>query len=368
MAATLIYKSGLVTGASGLFSVLDTLLINSFSPVEPRGIGWQSFYIYSSTDKLYFSLGSGRSERIWLRLTVSSDDTYIDRKICSASRASDGYMQNSMGATLQTRIIVSASQFQYWIVANQDFMHLVTLVGSTYSHYYCGIVNRFAPNQNSSIYGQSAPIPVNTTIPTTSFTVATGTTLFLRTGFDAYGGYGADNLSFVPGQILYIVDQSIGSSTTGSEGVVVLNSVNLVQNSINVSYISGADTFSSFSLIGIDPQPVALNTNGTVRANPFIMLDDFIGELAPQFMAVDEFLSTTGLPPEGIQNPTIRSVYVLPPIRLFNTQELRGTLYGLVDIPTGAPGSQDFFQTYNGLYRFISFADGALMIAMGSII
>jgi hypothetical protein len=286
-------------------------------------------------------------------------------------------MLNAMGATTQTRVTLGGAQFEYWIVGNQDFFHLVTLVGSTYSHYYCGIINRFAPNQNSSIYGQSAPVPANTTVPDpTPFTVATSTTLFLRTGFDAFGGYGANNLSFVPGQLLYVIDQSLGTSTVGHQGIVVLNSVDTVQNTINVTYVSGDNTFSSFSIIGVDPQPVALSTNGLVRSQvspsisaPFIMLDDYVGDIAPQFFAVDEFAPGTGLPAEGIQNPDIRGVYITYPIRLNNTQEIRGTLYGMIDTPFGAPGAQDLFQTFDQLYRFINFPDGnTRTVAIGSII
>jgi len=326
--------------------------------------------VKSITDKLYFSLGTGFSERILFRLTVSSDDTYIDRQICQLARTSDGYMLNTMGATAATRITLGTAQFEYWLVGNQDFFHLVTLVGTTYSHYYCGIVNRFSPNQNSSLYGQSAPVPVNTTVPLPApFTVATGTTLFLRTGLDAFGGYGANNISFIPGQKLYVIDQSLGTSTVGNQGVVVLNSVNLTQNTINVTYVSGSTTFSSFAIIGVDPQPTALNTGGTVRGNPFLMLDDFIGETTPQFNAVDEFAPGTGLPPSGIQNPDIRGVYITYPIRLNNTLEIRGTLYGMIDTPVGAPGAQDLFQTFDMLYRFINFPDGgAHTIALGSII
>lgn len=326
--------------------------------------------VASVSDKLYFSLGSGNAERILLRLTVSADDTYLDRQICQLARVTDGYMLNAMGAGSTTRMTVGGAQFEYWIVGNQDFFHLVTLVGTTYSHYYCGIINRFAPNQNSSIYGQSAPVPANTTVPAlTPFTVATSTTLFLRTGFDSYGGYGADSLSFIPGQLLYIVDQSLGTSTVGHQGVVVLNSVDKVQNTINVTYVSGNNIFSSFSIIGVDPQPVALNTGGVVRTSPFIMLDDFIGDAAPQFNAVDEFAPGTGLPPEGIQNPDVRGVYITYPIRLNNTQEIRGTLYGMIDTPFGAPGAQDLFQTFDQLYRFIVFPDGVnRMVAIGSII
>lgn len=366
--STLVYKNGVATGADGFLTILDALLTNSFSAVDPRGLGWQSFYA-DGYDKLYFSLGSGRSERNYLRLTASNDNTYIDRKMCTTARAVDGYMYNVMGGTTQARITVGSAQFEFWIIGNLDFFHLVTLVGSTYSHYYCGIVNRFAPNQNSSIYGQSIPIPANTTVPfPTPFTVATSTTLYLRTGFDAYGGYGANNLSFIPGQRLYIVDQTFGSSTTGNEGIVILNSVDVVNNAINVTYISGDNTFSSFAIIGVDPQPMALSTGGTIRGNPFLMLDDYIGDVAPQFNAVNEFSPGTGLPAEGLQNPDIRGVYITYPIRLDNTQEIRGTLYGLIDTPAGAPGPQDLFQTFDMLYRFINFPDGSLTIAIGSIV
>lgn len=429
-------------GATSFLSILNTLLTNSFSSIEPRGLGWTRVFnsdngysttlsaginnsvttipvvstasfqtsgtiiidaeqisysgvtptsftgclrgvngttaashlnaaiVNSVSDKLYFSLGSGGSERILFRLTASQDDSYLDRQICQLARTSDGYMLNAMGATTQTRISVGAAQFEYWIVGNQDFFHLVTLVGSTYSHYYCGIINRFAPNQNSSIYGQNAPVPANTTVPApTPFTVATSTTLFLRTGFDNYGGYGANNLSFVPGQKLYIIDQSLGTTTVGNQGVVVLNSVDLVQNTINVTYLSGSNTFSSFSIIGVDPQPTALNSGGVVRGSPFLMLDDYVGDAAPQFNAVDEFAPGTGLPSEGIQNPDIRGVYITYPIRLSNTQEIRGTLYGMIDTPLGAPGAQDLFQTFDQLYRFINFPDGnTRTVAIGSIV
>jgi len=445
MAATLVYKNGLTTGATGFLAILDALLINVFNsgPVEPRGLGWNRIFnsnagtntalsaginntiatisvsstagfqvpgtilidseqisysgvtltsftgclrgingttavthlnsavVSSVSDKMYSSLGFSQSERILFRLTASEDDTYLDRQICQLARTSDGYMLNAMGATSATKIVLGAAQFEYWIVGNQDFFHLVTLVGSTYSHYYCGIINRFAPNQNSSIYGQSAPVPVNTTVPDpTPFTVATGTTLFLRTGFDAYGGYSADNLSFVPGQKLYIIDQSLGTSTVGHQGIVVLNSVNTIQNTINVTYVSGNNTFSSFAIIGIDPQPIALNSNGVVRGSSFIMLDDYVGDPAPQFNAIDEFSSLdVNLPPESIQNPDIRGVYITYPIRLSNTEEIRGTLYGMIDTPLGAPGAQDLFQTFDQLYRFIVFPDGSNhMIAIGSII
>lgn len=377
------------------FQVPGTILINSeqisYSGTTPtsftgclRGINGTTAATHSNaaivnsvSDKLYFSLGSGASERISFRLTASSDDGYLDRQVCQLARPSDGYMLNAIGATSNTRINLGGAQFEYWIVGNQDFFHLVTLVGTTYSHYYCGIINRFAPNQNSSIYGQSAPVPDNTTVPDpTPFTVATATTLFLRTGFDSYGGYGANNLSFVSGQLLYIIDQSLGTSTVGHQGVAILNSVDTVQNTINISYVSGNNTFSSFSIIGVDPQPVALNTKGLVRSQaspsitaPFIMLDDYVGDPAPQFYAVDEFAPGTGLPAEGIQNPDIRGVYITYPIRVSNTEEIRGTLYGMIDTPFGAPGAQDLFQTFDQAYRFINFPDGiSRMLAIGSII
>lgn len=369
MAATLVYKNGLATGAASFLSVLDEFLTNSFSSTEPRGLGWSSLYV-DGYDKLYFSLGYSQSERIYLRLTASIDDTYIDRIICQYA-TSDGSMVSERGGDTETRINVGAAEFEYWIVGNQDFFHLVTKVGTDYSHYYCGIINRFAPNQNSSIYGQSAPVPANTTAPLSlPFTVATGTTLFLRTGFDAYGGYGADNLSFIPGQKLYIIDQSIGTATENNQGVVVLNSVNLVDNTINVTYESGDSTFSSFAIISVDPQPVALSTNGKIRGidAPFYMLDDFAGDPAPLFYAVDEFAIGAGLPSEGIQNPDSRGIYITYPIRVSNTEEIRGTLYGSIDIPQGAPGAEDYFQTFDQLYRFIAFPDGDCMIAIGSIV
>ena len=442
MSATLVYKNGLATGASNFLTILNTLLTNTFSAIEPRGFGWTRVFnsdigssttlsaginnsvttipvistagfqipgtflvdseqisysavtptsftgclrgvngttaathlitapVTSVTDKLYFSLGSGGSERILFRITVSSDNTYLDRQICQLARVNDGYMLNTMGATSQTRIVLGNTQFEYWIIGNQDFFHLVTLVGSTYSHYYCGIINRFAPNQNSSIYGQSAPVPANTIVPAvTPFTIATGTILFLRTGFDNYGGYGADNLSFIPGQTLYVIDQSFGTSTVGHQGIVVLNSVDVIQNTINVTYVSGNNTFSSFAIIGVDPQPTTINSGGVIRGNPFLMLDDYIGDLAPQFNAADEFASGTGLPSGSIQNPDVRGVYITYPIRLSNTQEIRGTLYGMIDTPFGAPGAQDFFQTFDQLYKFVNFPDGnSHTIAIGSII
>jgi hypothetical protein len=367
-AATLVYQNGLETGASAFLSTLNTLLTNPFSSTNPRGLGWDSLYS-DGYDILYFSLGSGQSERIYLRLTASEDNTYISRVISQYARATDGYQLTTRGGDTPTRITVGSGQFEYWIIGNQDFIHLVTLVGSTYSHYYCGIINRFAPNQNSSVYGQAAPSPSNTTIPSpTPFTIATGTTLFLRSGFDAYGGYGADNISFIPGQKLYIIDQSLGTTTVGNQGVVSLNSVDLVANTINVTYVSGSATFSSFAIVSVDPQPTALNTNGTIRGNSFYMLDDFIGDPAPLFNAVDEFAPGTGLPPEDIQNPDIRDVYITAPIRIWNTQEIRGTLYGSIATPQGAPGPQDLFQTFDMLYRFINFTDGSLTLAIGSII
>lgn len=443
--SSLVYKSGTANGSLEFMTILDTLLTNSFSSVEPRGLGWTRFFdggdsgietslngtinnsvqtiivlstagfntsgtiiidseqisytsitstafngclrgannttadvhfdgtvVDSISDKLYFSLGSSQSERIWLRLTGSLYDpysnAYIDRTICQYARSIDGYMLSTRG-DINTRIDLGFTQFEYWIVGNQDFIHLVVLVGSTYSHYYCGIINRFAPNQNSSLYGQSSPIPVNTTVPLSApFTVATGTTLFLRIGFDAYGGYGANNLSFYPGQMLYIIDQSLGTTTVNHQGVVILNSVDTVLNSINVTYVSGDATFSSFSIISIDPQPNALSANGVIRGSSFLMLDDFAGEATPLFDAVDEFAPGSGLPPEGIQNPNSRGVYLTTSIRLYNTEEERGTLYGSIAVPVGAPGAQDFFQTFDGIYKFMLFPDGPLMLAIGSII
>lgn len=326
--------------------------------------------VVSVSDKIYFSVGSGKSERIYLRLTASNDNTYIDRQICQAARISDGYMIEPIGATSQTKISVGSLQFEYWLVANQDFIHIVTLVNSVYYHFYCGIVNRFAPNQNSSIYDSIAPNPTSTTIPSAMpFTIATNTTLFLRIGFDGYGGYDASNISFIIGQNLYIVDQSIGTSTSGNQGVVVLNAIDLIQNTITVTYVSGNNIFSSFSLVGIDPQPVALNSGGVVRGSPFFMIDDYVGDIAPQFNAVDEFATGTGLPAENIQSPNIRNVFITYPIRLSNAQEVRGTLYGMIDTPPGSPGAQDLFKTFDQLYKFINFPDGNdHTIAIGSII
>jgi hypothetical protein len=368
MAATLVYIAGVSTGATSFFNTLDMLLTNPFSSTIPRGLGWTVFHTYSATDRLYFSLGSGGSERIYLRLTVSNDNTYVDRSICTVANGF-GTLLNSMGGTSQTRIIVGSSQFEWWVVANQDFIHIVTLVGSTYSHYYSGIINRFSPNQNSSIYGQTPPIPANTSTPYANpFTIGIGTTLFLRTGLDAYGGYGSNNLSFIPGQKLYVVDQSIGTLTSGHQGVVLLNGADIGSNTINVSYISGDVLYSSFAIIGVDPQPVALSTGGVIRGAPFLMLDDFAGESLPQFNAVNEFSPGSGLPPENIQNPNSRNIFITYPIRIFNSQEIRGTLYGLIDTPIGIAGAQDIFTTYDMLYRFINFPDGSLSIGMGSII
>lgn len=362
----LVYKNAVSSGAANFLSDLNTLLTNPFSPTEPRGLGWQAFYT-DGYDHLYFSLGSSQSERIYLRLTASNDDTYIDRQICQYALSSNGTMYNAMGG-INTRITVGTSQFEWWAVANQDFIHLITFIGTTYSHYYCGLINRFAPNQTSSIYGQIAPTPSNTTISAPAFIVGANTTLFLRTGFDGYGGYGSNNQCFIPGQKLYIIDQSLGTTTVGNEGIVILNSVDLVLNTINVSYVSGANTFSSFAIIGIDPQPTALNTSAIIRGAPFLMLDDYVGDIAPQFNAVNEFSPATGLPAENIQNPDIRNVYITYPIRLYNTQEIRGTLYGSIDFPAGIPGPLDNTQTFDGLYRFIIFPDGALMLAIGSVI
>ena len=439
--ATLVYMNALATGAAEFLSKLDTLLTNTFSATNPRGLGWSHFFNggdgYGSTtlssainasvttipvvdttgfaspgtiiigseqisytgvtptsftgclrganqttaashlintavnalpDKLYFSLGFGTSERIWLRLTASLDDTYIDRTICQFARSTDGYMLSARGDST-TRMTVGAGQFEFWVIGNQDFCHIVTLVGSTYSHYYSGIINRFAPPQVSSVYGLTAPIPSNTSTPLpTPFTIGTNTTLFLRTGFDSHGGYGASNLSFVPGQKLYIIDQSLGTSTVNHQGIVLLNSADPVQNSINVTWLSGDTAYSSFSIISIDPQPNALSSGGTIRGNSFFMLDDFVGDPTPLFSAVNEFAAGAGLPPEGIQNPDLRGVFITYPIRLSNSQEIRGTLYGSIDTPIGSIGAQDFLQTFDGLFRFINFADGSLTLAIGSII
>lgn len=320
-------------------------------------------------DKLYFSQGFGQSERIWLRITKSLNNTFFDRTVCQFARNTDGYMLNPRGDST-TRINVGANAFEFWIVGNQDFFHLVTLIGTTYSHYYCGIINRFAPNQNSSVYGQVAPVPSNTNTPlATPFTITTNTTLFLRTGFDSHGGYDATNFSFIPGQKLYIIDQSLGTSTVNNQGILLLNSVDTVANTINVTHLSGDNTFSSFAIISIDPQPNALSSNGTIRGNPFLMLDDFVMDIQPQFTAVDEFASGAGQPSEGIQNPDIRDVTITYPIRLFNSQEIRGTLYGSIDTPIGSVGAQDFLQTFDMLYRFIAFPDGlSNFISIGSII
>lgn len=370
MAATLIFKSGTATGAARFMAILDALLTNAFSSVEPRGLGFTRAYTYATNDYLYTSLGYSRSERIYLRFAASLSDAYIDRSMCQYARLSDGVMVNAMGSTVQTRIQLGLAQFEYWIVANQDFMHIVIFSGSTYSHYYSGIINRFAPNQNSSIYGQVAPSPPSTNTPLAiPFTIGTNTTLFLRVGFDIFGGYDATNVSFFPGQKLGIIDQSIATTTTGNQGIVILNSVNIAQNSINVTYLSGSNKFSSFSLIGVDPQPTTLNTNGTIRDNPFLMLDDYSGDSMPQFIAVDEFSPGIGLPPESIQNPDVRNVYITYPIRLYNTQEIRGTLFAIIDTPMGSPAAQDMLQTFDMLYKFIIFPDSNThMIAIGSII
>lgn len=367
---TLIFTNALTTGAAGLYTALDTLLTTPFSPTTPIGMGWSKFYSYSATDNLYFSLGSSQSERLYLRLTLSGDDSYISRSMCSVARETDGYMLNVVGGASSTNITTGTAQFEYWAIGNSDFLMLTTLIGSTYNHYYSGNINRFAPAQNSSIYGQSAPIPANTTTPTLlPYTIGSGTTLFLRTGFDSYGGYGGSNLSFYPGQSLYIVDQSIGTTTSNNQGSVILNSADPVQNTINVSHLSGATTFSSFAIVSVDPQPNALSTNAQIRDSYFLMLDDFIGELEPMFSAVDEFSPATGLPPENIQGPSSRNVYLTYPIRMWNSLEVRGTLYGLIDTPRGMAGSQDFFQTFDGLYKFVNFSESnGLTLAIGSII
>ena len=367
---TLIYTNALTTGANGLYTALDTLLTTPFSSTAPQGLGWSRFYSYSATDNLYFSLGSSQSERLYLRLTLSGDDSYISRSICSAARESDGYMLNAVGGGSSTYITTGTGQFEYFLVGNHDFLMLTTLISSSYNHYYSGNINRFAPAQNSSIYGQSAPIPANTTTPTAlPYTIGSGTTLFLRTGFDSYGGYGGNNLSFFPGQSLYIVDQSIGTSTSNNQGTVILNSADPVQNTINVSHLSGASTFSSFAIVSVDPQPNSLSTNAQIRDSYFLMLDDFIGELEPQFAAVNEFAPATGLPPEDIQGPNSRNIYLTCPIRMWNSLEVRGTLYGLIDTPRGMAGAQDFFQTFDGLWRFINFPESnGLTLAIGSII
>lgn len=369
MASTLVYVNGLANDALDFFNTLDVLLTNPFSAIPTRGLGWQSFFTYSATDKLYFSLGSSQSERIYLRLTVGGSNTYIDRKTCQFSRTSDGYMLNSIGDST-TRMTVGGSQFQYWIVANKDFIHITTLVGTTYSHYYSGIINRFAPSQNSSLYGQSQPSPSNTTTSIAPFVIGSNTTLYLRTGFDNVGGFDANNACFVPGQLLYIVDQSLGTSTVGNMGIVVLNSVDTVLNSINVSTVSGSTMFSSFAVIGVDPQPVALSTNGIIRGSSFLMVDDFVGDPSPAFNAANEFASTTGLPTSDIQNPDLRNVFITYPIRLFNTDEIRGTLYGMIDVPVSSIGSQDIMKTFDSQFQFIAFEDnsGSNLIALGSII
>lgn len=367
--ATLMYKKGTATGVIELFNTLDNLLTSSFSSTEPRGLGWAKFYSYSSTDNLYFSTGSSQSERIFLRLAVNLSDGYIQRQICTTARKSDGYMSNIIGGDGYTNINTSLTEYIYFIVGNKDFFHLVLFIDPDYTHYYSGLINRFAPNQNSSIYGTSAPLPTNTTVPASSpFTISSNTTLYLRTGTDAYGGIGSTNICFIPGQLLYIIDQSIDTITQGNYGVVVFNSANVVNNTINVSYVSGADTFSSFAIIGVDPQPMTLNTNGAIRENPFLMLDDFIGDLEPQFNAVNEFPAVSGVPSEDIQDPNIRKVFISYPIRLFNTEEIRGTLYGSIDVPVGIQEPQDTFITFDQRFKFINFPDGYTNIAIGSII
>ncbi len=368
MPATIAYINGLTTGASAFAGILDGYLTNGFSSTNPRGFGWSAFYS-DGYNKMYSSVGYSQSERLYLRLTASMDDTYIDRSIAQFARSSDGYMLNERGGDSPTRMVVGASQFEYWMIGNQDFIMITTLVGSTYSHYYCGLVNRFAPNQNSSLYGLTAPAPSDTTDALLApFTISSNTTVYLRTGLDGYGGYDATNLCFIPGQKLYVIDQSLGTTTVNNQGIVLLNSVDAFANTINVSYVSGSNTFSSFAIIGVDPQPNSLNTGGTIRGNPFYMLDDYIGDAEPLFYAADEFSSATGLPPENIQGPDARGVYITMPIRLYNTNEIRGTLYGLIDVPNGAPGPQDIMRTFDALYQFIVFPDSSSMLAVGSII
>lgn len=361
----LVYKNALAAGAHGLFTDLKTLLTNSFSPTDPRGFGWTLYYS-SGDDAIFFSTGASQSERIYLRLTVDPTNNYIDRTIFQVS-AADGYnMINDFGDST-TRINVTSGSFEYWIAGNQDFFYLTTLVGTTYAHNYSGLINRFGPTQSSSLYGITAPSPANTTTPTASFTIGTNTALYLRTGLDGYGGYDATNISLVINQRLTIVDQSVGTSTSGNIGVVILNSKNTSNNSIVVSYVSGANTFSSFSMIGIDPQPNALNSNGALfgGGNPILMINDGYGDSMPQFFAIDEENCCV---PNGLQDPDIRGIFIAYPIRISNSTELRGTLFGLIETPVGAPGPQDVFITYDGVFKFINFPDGSKFVAMGSII
>jgi len=107
---TLVYSNGLAQGAAQFLGILDTLLTNPFSPTTPKGLGWSRIFSdgYFNGDKLYFSLGMGQSERIYLRLTADNTDTFIDRTICTVAHASDGYMLNAMGGDGYTKITVGS--------------------------------------------------------------------------------------------------------------------------------------------------------------------------------------------------------------------------------------------------------------------
>lgn len=362
--SSLVYTNAAPADGYTLFNDLKTLLTSPFSSSMPQGCGWKLFF-NGTNDFIALSLGSSQSERIYVRLTLSNDATYISRTIFQASSLDGATTVNSFGGGTTSRINVGASPFQYWFVGNQDFFMLTTLVGTEYDNYYSGIINRFGPNQNSSIYGITPPTPANTTTPAAIFTIGTDTPLYLRVGFDGYGGFGANNISFIPGQKLTIVDQSVGTATSGHIGTVILNSAATITNSIIVSYLSGANTFSSFSMIGTDPQPNALSTSGTIFTNPILMINDGYGDASPQFFAEDEENCCV---PNDLQNPTIRKVYIGYAIRISNSTEVRGTLYGVVQTPVATASSQDIYATYDGLYKFINFADDDKFISIGSVI
>lgn len=359
MSATLVYKTGVITGATELYNELIPLLTSAFSSSEPRGYGWHQFYTLN-TFSIISSSGSNGYERLFVSLNVSFDDTYIERTIPLVADISGGSW-NPVGDS-NNRIIVGTNTIEYFLIGNKDFFYLVLKDGVDYRHYYTGLINRIGSHDNGSLYGLSAPSPSTTTTPTTEFTIGTNTTVYLRIGTDdGFGGVDGNSNIFTAGQILTVVDQSFGTLTSGNIGTVQV--VSSLSDRVVLNYLDGDDTFQSFSVIGIDPLPIFINRNNTIKFDVFDT--HYSSDIStPTFSVIDEMNAGVS---ESIQDPTARNVYVGYAIRLANNNELRGTLYGMIDVPTGAPLALDVYQTYDGTLKYINFPDGSAFIGFGSV-
>lgn len=351
----LVFKSGAANNTADLFSILRTLLGSTLNSTPPLGLGWQETVV-SATESIFYSEGTSGLERIYLGLKVSDDGLSIKRTIYQ-SVSPDGVDRfGAVGNNDATKIIFGNNKAQYWIIGNKDFLHLITLPGINFCHNYAGIINRYSPSHITYAYGDEPVSQAPWTHSSSDFELGENSAVYI---FEPQQDH-----NLVIGQRVMIIDNSYDTLTSGNIAVATFNGYDENDRIMYLNRITGASSFSTFTMIGIDPQPVVLNTYGSIKSTNFYALNNATLELQNNNYFIDLDCGSQS----GEQGAGARGLYIGYPLKLKNDSETRGSLFGLFDVPLSLPGPLDYFKTADGLYKFINFPDGLnSCVAIGSI-